>query len=643
MLCSCSNEDSGRGSKTEFVSTIKSGSRWNAGDGIGLFMLGENRALSSGAIENRADNVAYTAASGGASSAFTAVNNDIRMPGGRKVDFIGYYPYAESIEDYKYPVDVSDQSNPAALAFLYSNNAVAQSSKNAPVELEFTHQMSKVVFNVVKGSMVGDITNLSATIEGMPATALFSLAEGVFINESNSTTPINVRKTGELSLEAILIPQRAEAYSQRKVMFNAQPYGVFEWSVDTADEFVGGNTYTYQVNVNYNGVEVTLAEVARWDDTNPTEGLKGYNEGTYAPTPNCYMVAPGGTIVFPVRKAYQAWRENTVLAATSPDMSGAVTCELVWEDVSGLISSVTLDANGDKGSSSMLKVVTNSSKGAGNAVVAVKIGGVVRWSWHIWVIDYNPDRDNYTYNNGLYTYTFMDRNLGATTTTVNDINTFGMYYQWGRKDPFPGPSVSDTGVGLFDIDETNQRQVYGSSITPYTSYEDCNLAYSVTNPTTYILTEIDESIPQTPYYWWYSIKPDLYPYDDYLWTDEKGGKALFDPCPEGWMVPKTDNYEIWDSPWYDIEFGDDNARYDYGWFWSKGGYYPSAGSIKSDNYQWMNIGVRGRIWISYGATEYAESEGILTSWGNFHFFDESGHTLWYSSKSDGHPVRCVKE
>ena len=640
-MWSCNNEDSGS-VKTEFVSTIKSGSTWNAGDGIGLFMVGQNQALSSGAIVNKADNAAYTAASGGASSTLTAGSNAIRIPAGRTVDFIGYYPFTESIEDYKYPVDVSDQSDPAALALLYSNNAVGHSTKSRSVEMEFSNQMSNVVFNVVKGATVSEITNLSATIEGMPTTALFSLADGVFVNESNSTTPVNIRKTGDLSLEAIVIPQRAEVYSQRKVMFNVQPYGIFEWNVDTADAFDGGNTYTYQVTVNYNGVDVTLVEVAKWDGVS-TEGLKGYTEGTYAPMPNCYIVAPGETVVFPVRKAYHAWKENSILAAAGADMSGAVTCELVWEDVSGLISSVALDANGDKGSSSMLKVVTNGSKGAGNAVVAVKVGGVVRWSWHIWVIDYNPDRDNYTYNNGIYTYTFMDRNLGATTTTPNDINTFGMYYQWGRKDPFPGPSISDTGVGLFDIDETNQRRVYGGEITPYTSYEACNLPYAVINPTTFIMTEIDEGIPQTGYYWWYSIDPDQYPYDDYLWTDEKGGKALFDPCPEGWMVPKTNNYDIWDSPWYDIEFGDDNAWYDYGWFWSNAGYYPSAGSITSQNYQWMNIGVRGRIWISYGATEYAESEGILTSWGNFHFFDEGGHTLWYSSKSDGHPVRCVKE
>ena len=33
----------------------------------------------------------------------------------------------------------------------------------------------------------------------------------------------------------------------------------------------------------------------------------------------------------------------------------------------------------------------------------------------------------------------MDRNLGATSVTPKDQNAYGVWYQWGRKDPFPRP------------------------------------------------------------------------------------------------------------------------------------------------------------------------------------------------------------
>lgn len=34
----------------------------------------------------------------------------------------------------------------------------------------------------------------------------------------------------------------------------------------------------------------------------------------------------------------------------------------------------------------------------------------------------------------------MDRNLGAETTSAYDVKTKGLYYQWGRKDPFIYPA-----------------------------------------------------------------------------------------------------------------------------------------------------------------------------------------------------------
>lgn len=80
----------------------------------------------------------------------------------------------------------------------------------------------------------------------------------------------------------------------------------------------------------------------------------------------------------------------------------------------------------------------------GNAVIgAYDADGELIWSWHIWATDYDPDAEGGTVDfNG---YTLMNRNLGAlandNSTTDKILASYGLYYQWGRKDPFIGPNT----------------------------------------------------------------------------------------------------------------------------------------------------------------------------------------------------------
>lgn len=43
----------------------------------------------------------------------------------------------------------------------------------------------------------------------------------------------------------------------------------------------------------------------------------------------------------------------------------------------------------------------------------------------------------------------MDRNLGAVGTTAGGTDAYGMYYQWGRKDPFYGGEKTETSANAF--------------------------------------------------------------------------------------------------------------------------------------------------------------------------------------------------
>ena len=69
----------------------------------------------------------------------------------------------------------------------------------------------------------------------------------------------------------------------------------------------------------------------------------------------------------------------------------------------------------------------------GNALIGLfdKDGDCI-WSWHIWAT--NGALTTHVYPSG---YVFMDRNLGAENLDPGDPASRGLYYQWGRKDPFP--------------------------------------------------------------------------------------------------------------------------------------------------------------------------------------------------------------
>lgn len=93
------------------------------------------------------------------------------------------------------------------------------------------------------------------------------------------------------------------------------------------------------------------------------------------------------------------------------------------------------------GQQNYMSVKPTVGAGVGSAVVACIKDGKIIWSWHIWVVDTYP----WEKVNGLSTLPAMNRNLGAAKTpaagnfvaeNLPDVNEMGMYYQYGRKDPF---------------------------------------------------------------------------------------------------------------------------------------------------------------------------------------------------------------
>jgi formylglycine-generating enzyme required for sulfatase activity len=174
------------------------GTQWVVGDTIGIYMM-----LPAGEISNSLEhNKKYMAQAAGKNDiAFSAVDDANRLyypDNTASYKFIAYYPYKREVAGeidpatFKYPVNVSNQNDPAAIDVLYSDNVVSHSKPQGNVSLEFKHVLSKVVINVMDdGNLVYD--KMRTTYHGIPATAEMDLWNGG--NTNNSPTPI----TGDVS------------------------------------------------------------------------------------------------------------------------------------------------------------------------------------------------------------------------------------------------------------------------------------------------------------------------------------------------------------------------------------------------------------------------------------------------------------
>lgn len=247
--------------------------------------------------------------------------------------------------------------------------------------------------------------------------------------------------------------------------------------------------------------------------------LQAKNEGknNYAPDgskildveghANCYIVNTNSKFKF--NAGYQGSSSDTLY------VSGA-SLEPVWGD-----NLVTLTGLSSKG-----EIYFTTKSQEGNALICLKKEGKIIWSWHIWITDDPIGTVDLIGSNGDGG-TFMDRNLGAMANVPsNGKDAAGLYYQWGRKDPF-------------------QRNNTNCSISEGSRTWDDN------NTAGFLKMSIEH--PTIWYYYWTGSEPNHYMRDNYRYDQSWAlyspgdnpngscapGKNKYDPCPIGWRVPTT--------------------------------------------------------------------------------------------------------
>ncbi|MFC4676508.1 BACON domain-containing protein [Dysgonomonas termitidis] len=267
------------------------------------------------------------------------------------------------------------------------------------------------------------------------------------------------------------------------------------------------------------------------------------NQEVMSPTANSFIVAPNtNNYAIPVRNC------NMSDLGIQLNDGETFTAEVVWESDANAVSTVTVNGSGPYGN-----IVVSTGSAEGNGVVCIKKGGVILWSWHIWVTNYNPETGTYVSNG----QTFMERNLGAMNNTPGDVGSLGLMYQWGRKDPFPGSASTTANTEPTYATVTKTQAPAGTS-------PNYNIGVAVANPLTFYTGSSANS------YDWYSITASIK--NDALWG---ASKTIYDPCPEGWKVPASGPTS--DSPWYDLTSQWFSVGTGADWTLNGRGYYPACG------------------------------------------------------------------
>lgn len=341
----------------------------------------------------------------------------------------------------------------------------------------------------------------------------------------------------------------------------------------------------------------------------PGKGVSGtdLSKGEKAPA-NCYIVSEGGTYKFPALKGNG-----------KSYVSGGAFAEVLWESfgtdvtpVKGdLVSKVAFKNN-------YVSFVVPETFKEGNAVVAVKnASGKILWSWHIWLTD-QPAECVLVNDAG----TLMDRNLGATSAEPGVIESYGLMYQWGRKDPFMGSAL------LYEV-TWDQPSPFVSSTAEWPEWDntDGGVQESIENPMMVMSMDNDASYPT-------------------LWVSER--KTIYDPCPSGWKVPGVINENFWGTVAgcaenYEAFVSRENGVILPETFSFMASWLPFAGKGYIGYYGGvLEAGRAGGYWLASfelydgkGVLPYCyfiESNGRMTS----AHFDNSGSNNTFS-------IRCIKE
>lgn len=481
-----------------------------------------------------------------------------------KYTFFAYSPYCDDCQGVSARIDsgelvidylVPDSSiyQPDLMYALPKKNIVAQSSG---VPLTFFHALACVSF-AVEGALDDDIVAIDVNGvlskgalmwdygTGAPKWSVddqssdsFSVEVGSYSLDDDSSVQLNSDQ-GYL----MMIPQTLD--SGAEVMLTLRSGQRHSLLIPVNSEWVAGGRYNYVVSLNEDESSFIFSstEISNCYIINPTSG-----EATVVQIPIEERIND-------FWKIYSGDNKNKI---TNKSDTTDFQAALVWEDFDEK-ATFTYRILYDESGNMAARLTVPADCQEGNLVFSIQEidSSDDLWSWHLWFTDYNPDaiakvnrssivkdvdsvyinvgypgavhryRDGadssmMVWSSGIYEDKFiMDRNIGQRDAYITGYGAGTVYYQFGRKDPFPGKA------GIYYDGATSPGVRKSSSYKFWESveYVDDLLISGSSSSENWC---VETAARDTSCVW----------FDAYLLLDGYDeGKSIFDPSPLGWRVP----------------------------------------------------------------------------------------------------------
>ena len=623
------NEEMSFSVLTPDLGTRATANTFEAEDRVGVYVTDYADASTPTPLQisgNRANNLALT------------FNGQNWIPekkvywGDSKADIYAYYPFTGVVSDVNSQpwVVATDQSVESAgddisayeASDVLWSKAGGISRTDGAVSLQMKHIMSKLTVCIIAGEdYVGSLPeDADVLIHSTVTDAMVDLEKGSVVkNAYSGAKSIKMRRLGTQTVdgvkavvfEAIVVPQMLET-SVPLLEINSKSVS---YMLEDSFNFRPGVAYTYTatLNTSTNAIKVEIGcEIDDWNSTGSGSGGgdgsgddggssgdddgKTYTDLSASGTANCYLIQKAGDYRF---KAVQGNTDGTV--------GNVKSVEVLWEsfgtttmpNVGDLIASVSYRDG-------YIRFSTPDTFVEGNALIAAKSSkGIILWSWHIWCASEGWKGQGYYNNAG----TMMDRNLGATSADAGKVGSLGLFYQWGRKDPFLGAAAVS---GSERAVSTGEWATSSTSITPSLAEQ---------NPMTFY-TGYSNHLPNGS------------------WNSEK---TAYDPCPAGWRVPDGGENGTWSkakggssdfniaSSSYGLNFGGTFGSDETVW-------YPASGFLSNDSGALNYVGGSGFYW---SVTPHPSDNS--SAYYLIFYSDGRVSPSFSSSRSFGMSVRCLQE
>ncbi|MFI3305542.1 MAG: fimbrillin family protein [Rikenellaceae bacterium] len=541
--------------------------------------------------------------------------------------FLAYSPHVDDAEgissrivdgeliiDYRVPSSSADQPD---LMYAEPRRDI-NPQLGGSVSLLYHHTLASVSFSVVSsnGVMIDDIyikgivgdgslgwdygTNAPLWIPGDVSKEYFMVEVGDYVSSANSSVRVN-SDGGYL----MMIPQKlTDGVEVLLMLDNGEQRSL---TIPAGSEWVAGAMYNYEINL---------------------DGDECYFVYDSDQQSNCYIINPvkgkRSIIQIPIEDRINYFWENytnnkdvRISTSTSTD---EVFVDMVWHDFDEQFEFL-YDVVYDDDEKMAVLFDVDSKYREGNFVFVVyqieingnQLNKSPLWSWHLWFTDYNPDAiaaanidkiqmgvdsayelDGYEgavhrYKDGadagecvwsgIYGDKFiMDRNIGERDEFVGDYGVGSVYYQFGRKDPFPGNSARDASGRRW---QPSTRTTSSLGFDESVWYNDDYVASTSSGSGNWS----DEEAARKYSCIWFDSAIPLSGYDE--------GKSIFDPSPLGWRVPVSDTWSDFDDNDLNYDLSDDDECDDkpsvgrYSYYGYRDPYNKSTPSLS---------GVEGSVW-----------------------------------------------